>query len=117
MSGRFAGRSVLVTGAVRASVGAVAQLFAAEGGRVVVVDQNEADAEKSVALIKELGGDAFAVTCRRQPRARLPRHGRTRGCARTANLMLRSTTRVSAPAGLLSPTRRKSPLAASSTST
>ncbi len=61
MAGRFADRCVLVTGAGSGIGRATAQLFAAEGGRVVVVDQNQADAEKTVALIKEAGGDAFAV--------------------------------------------------------
>jgi NAD(P)-dependent dehydrogenase (short-subunit alcohol dehydrogenase family) len=61
MSGRFADRCVLATGAGSGIGRATAQLFAAEGGRVVVVDQNEADAEKTVALIKDAGGDAFAV--------------------------------------------------------
>ncbi len=61
MAGRFADRCVLATGAGSGIGRATAQLFAAEGARVVVVDQNEADAEKTVALIKEAGGDAFAV--------------------------------------------------------
>ena len=68
MSGRFAGRGVLVTGAGSGIGRATAQLFAAEGGRVVVVDQNEVDAEKTVALIKDAGGDALLYR-RRQPRA------------------------------------------------
>jgi NAD(P)-dependent dehydrogenase (short-subunit alcohol dehydrogenase family) len=61
MPGRFADRAVLVTGAGSGIGRATAQLFAAEGARVVVVDQNEADAEKTVALIKEAGGDALAI--------------------------------------------------------
>jgi NAD(P)-dependent dehydrogenase (short-subunit alcohol dehydrogenase family) len=60
MPGRFADRCVLVTGAGSGIGRATAQLFAAEGARVVVVDQNEADAEKTVALIKDGGGDALA---------------------------------------------------------
>ena len=58
---RFADRSILVTGAGSGIGRATARLFAAEGGRVVVVDVNAADAEKTVALIKEEGGEAFAV--------------------------------------------------------
>jgi NAD(P)-dependent dehydrogenase (short-subunit alcohol dehydrogenase family) len=61
MRARFVDRSVLVTGAGSGIGRATAQLFAAEGARVVAVDQNEADAEKTVALIKEAGGDALAV--------------------------------------------------------
>ena len=61
MPGRFVDHSVLVTGAGSGIGRATAQLFAAERARVVAVDQNEADAEKTVALIKEAGGDAFAV--------------------------------------------------------
>ena len=60
MPGRFVDRCVLVTGAGSGIGRATAQLFAAEGARVVAVDQNEADAEKTVALIKEEGGDALA---------------------------------------------------------
>ncbi|HEY1748219.1 MAG TPA: glucose 1-dehydrogenase [Xanthobacteraceae bacterium] len=61
MAGRFVDRSVLITGAGSGIGRATAQLFAAEGARVAVVDQNEADAEKTVALIKESGGDAIAI--------------------------------------------------------
>jgi NAD(P)-dependent dehydrogenase (short-subunit alcohol dehydrogenase family) len=61
MPGRFVDHSVLVTGAGSGIGRATAQLFAAERARVVAVDQNEADAEKTVALIKEAGGDALAV--------------------------------------------------------
>ncbi len=79
MSGRFVDRSVLVTGAGSSGIGrATAQLFAAEGGRVVVVDQNEADAEKTVALIRDAGGRRRLPWRRHQPGSQLPGHGRTR---------------------------------------
>jgi len=60
LAGRFVDRCVLVTGAGSGIGRATAQLFAAEGGRVVVVDQNEGEAEKTVALIKDADGTAFA---------------------------------------------------------
>jgi len=61
MSGRFVDRGVLVTGAGSGIGRAAAQLFAKEGARVVVVDQNEADAQATAASIRDSGGEALAV--------------------------------------------------------
>jgi NAD(P)-dependent dehydrogenase (short-subunit alcohol dehydrogenase family) len=59
MSGRFAGRGILVTGS---GIGrAAAQLFANEGGRVVVVDQDENEAQATVTSIRQAGGEALAI--------------------------------------------------------
>jgi NAD(P)-dependent dehydrogenase (short-subunit alcohol dehydrogenase family) len=61
MSGRFAGRGILVTGAGSGIGRAAAQLFADEGGRVVVVDQDENEAQATVTSIREAGGEALAI--------------------------------------------------------
>jgi NAD(P)-dependent dehydrogenase (short-subunit alcohol dehydrogenase family) len=61
MSGRFAGRGVLVTGAGSGIGRAAAQLFANEGGRVVVVDQDEHEAQATVTSIRQAGGEALAI--------------------------------------------------------
>ena len=61
MSGRFAGKSVLVTGAARGIGRATAELFAAEGARLVV---NDVDEERIRALASELadaGAEVLAV--------------------------------------------------------
>jgi NAD(P)-dependent dehydrogenase (short-subunit alcohol dehydrogenase family) len=61
MSRRFVDRSILVTGAGSGIGRAAALLFAKDGGRLAIVDQNEADAQKTVSLIQDAGGEAFAV--------------------------------------------------------
>ena len=61
MSGRFAGRGILVTGAGSGIGGAAAQLFANEGGRIVVVDQDENEAQATVTSIRQAGGEALAI--------------------------------------------------------
>lgn len=61
MSGRFAGRGILVTGAGSGIGRAAAQLFANEGGRVVVVDQDENEAQAIVTSIRHAGGEALAI--------------------------------------------------------
>jgi len=61
MSGRFAGRGILVTGAGSGIGRAAAQLFANEGGRVAVVDQDENEALATVTSIRQAGGEALAI--------------------------------------------------------
>ena len=61
MSGRVAGRGILVTGAGSGIGRAAAQLFANEGGRVVVVDQDEDEAQATVTSIRQAGGEALAI--------------------------------------------------------
>jgi NAD(P)-dependent dehydrogenase (short-subunit alcohol dehydrogenase family) len=61
MSGRFAGRGILVTGAGSGIGRAAAQLFAKDGGRLIVVDQDEGEAEATATSIREAGGEALAL--------------------------------------------------------
>jgi NAD(P)-dependent dehydrogenase (short-subunit alcohol dehydrogenase family) len=58
---RFKGKSILVTGGGSGIGRAAATLFAAEGGRLTVVDRYEADAQETVARIERAGGEAVAV--------------------------------------------------------
>ena len=64
MSGRFAGRGILVTGAGSGIGRAAAQLFANEGGRVVV-DQDESEAQATVTSIRQAGGEGAGDRRRR----------------------------------------------------
>jgi NAD(P)-dependent dehydrogenase (short-subunit alcohol dehydrogenase family) len=61
VTGRFVDRAVLVTGAGSGIGRATAQLFAKEGGKVVVVDRNEADVAATAATIRDDGGQALAI--------------------------------------------------------
>jgi NAD(P)-dependent dehydrogenase (short-subunit alcohol dehydrogenase family) len=61
MKDRFAGKSVLVTGAASGIGLAAARAFAAEGARLVLADLNGAGAETAAASIRAAGGEAIAA--------------------------------------------------------
>ena len=63
MSGRFAGRGVIVTGGGRGIGQATARAFAAEGADVLVLGRTVADLEDTVAQITADGGQAWLVPC------------------------------------------------------
>ena len=57
---RFEGKSIIVTGAGSGIGRAAAQLFASEGGRVIVADKTEG-ADETAKLINDAGGVARAI--------------------------------------------------------
>ena len=63
MSGRFEGRTALVTGGGRGIGAATASRFAAEGAAVVVSDLDRDPAEAVAQQISGAGGRALAVAC------------------------------------------------------
>ena len=81
---RFQDKSIVVTGAGSGIGRAAAIMFAAEGGRVLVVDRYEADARETAARIQEAGGAAHAMAgdvsraadCKAMVEAAVAAHGR-----------------------------------------
>lgn len=61
MADRLAGKVALITGAGSGIGRAAAELFAAEGARVAVVDLDGDAAKETVAAIEHDGGEAFAA--------------------------------------------------------
>ncbi len=60
---RVDGKVCVITGAASGMGRTTARLFAATGGRIVVLDLNEAGAQETVDAIREVGGEAIAVRC------------------------------------------------------
>ena len=63
MNGRFADRTVIVTGGGRGIGQATAQAFAAEGADVLVLGRTVADLEDTVAQITAGGGRSWLLPC------------------------------------------------------
>jgi len=63
LNGRFAGRSVIITGGGRGIGQATARAFAAEGADVLVLGRTVADLEDTVAQITADGGQAWLLAC------------------------------------------------------
>jgi NAD(P)-dependent dehydrogenase (short-subunit alcohol dehydrogenase family) len=63
LSGRFAGRNVIVTGGGRGIGQATAQAFGAEGAAVLVTGRNVADLSATVDQIGQAGGRAWLAEC------------------------------------------------------
>ncbi len=63
MTGRFAGRNVIITGAGRGIGQATARAFAAEGAEVLALGRTVADLEDTVRQITSGGGRAWLAAC------------------------------------------------------
>ena len=61
--GRFAGRTVVVTGGGGGIGGATCRRFAAEGARVAVLDRDLEAAERVAQAVARAGGEAAALRC------------------------------------------------------
>jgi meso-butanediol dehydrogenase/(S,S)-butanediol dehydrogenase/diacetyl reductase len=63
MSGRFAGKTLFITGASSGIGRATAVLFAEEGASVFAIDVNEGGVSETAAMIRQAGGRAEARAC------------------------------------------------------
>jgi NAD(P)-dependent dehydrogenase (short-subunit alcohol dehydrogenase family) len=63
MRKRLEGKVALISGGATGMGGASSHLFAAEGAKIIIVDINLEEANRTVAEIKRSGGDAIAIKC------------------------------------------------------
>lgn len=61
MAGRLAGWNAVISGGATGAGGAGAELYAAEGAHVAIIDKNAAAADRTAARIIERGGKAFVA--------------------------------------------------------
>jgi NAD(P)-dependent dehydrogenase (short-subunit alcohol dehydrogenase family) len=61
LSGRFAGKAVLVTGAASGIGLAAARAFAGEGGRVLLADRDREGLATALAMLRAEGGEAVSL--------------------------------------------------------
>ena len=80
--GRLSGKVAIVTGAGATGAGdfvgigqAISILFARQGASVLLVDRDQANAETTLATIREEGRRGVGVPGGRYQQRRLPRHG------------------------------------------
>ena len=59
----LAGRTVVITGGSRGLGLTIARRIAAEGGRLALLARDEAELARACAELRELGGEALAVSC------------------------------------------------------
>lgn len=88
MAGRLDGRIAVITGAGRGIGRAIAQRFAAEGARVVLVDIDGDSVEAATRSVVDAGGEAIAVTA-------------DVGLAEDVDALFERTSRELGPVGIL----------------